>query len=69
MGDCISIGRWGRTVAMNEALCEKFGGGAFPSAASLARLDVNALQKEAGVGYRAKSIKKLAQQVCTASRQ
>ena len=48
---------------MNEALCEKFGGGAFPSAASLAIVDVQALQKEAGVGYRARSIKRLAQQV------
>ena len=54
---------------MNEALCEKFGGGAFPSAASLASLEVEALQKEAGVGYRAKSIKKLAQQVRSAHAQ
>ena len=53
---------------MNAALCEKFGEGAFPTAATLASLDVRALQKEAGVGYRAKSIKRLAQQVRSALR-
>lgn len=48
---------------MNEALCQKFGAGAFPTAADLAQIEVQTLQEESGVGYRAKSIIKLAQQV------
>ncbi len=48
---------------MNEALCQKFGGGAFPTAADLASQDVKHLQQKAGLGYRAKSIKGLAVQV------
>eukprot|EP00884_Botryococcus_braunii_P022787 jgi/Botrbrau1/9192/Bobra.0236s0021.1 len=47
---------WGRTLAMNEKLCEVAGGGAFPSPAQLAGWEAPALQKAAGLGYRAASI-------------
>ncbi len=48
---------------MNESLCREFGGGAFPTAGNLAGQEVKALQQKAGLGYRAKSVKALAQQV------
>ncbi len=48
---------------MNQALCQKLGAGAFPQASEVATADPKALQLEAGLGYRAKSIVQLAQQV------
>lgn len=54
---------WGRTVSMNQALCQKIGGGAFPSAAEVSATDLKKLQDEAGLGYRAKNILALAQKV------
>ena len=48
---------------MNAALCEKVGGGAFPTAAQIAALDSAELQAECGLGYRSRSIAKLALQV------
>ena len=50
-------------MTMNAALCEKVGKGAFPTAAEVARWQLNALQAECGLGYRAKHIVRLAEQV------
>ena len=52
---------------MNAALCEKVGGGAFPTAAQVAALDPAELQAKCGLGYRSKSIAKLALQVPSSS--
>ena len=57
------VARWGRTVSMNQALCRTLGAGAFPQASDVAAADPKSLQLEAGLGYRAKSIVQLAQQV------
>ena len=48
---------------MNQALCRRLGAGAFPRASDVATADPKVLQLEAGLGYRAKSIVLLAQQV------
>lgn len=48
---------------MNAALCLEIGGGAFPTPAQVTAAGVEALQSRCGVGYRAKSIHSLAQQV------
>ena len=48
---------------MNQALCQKLGSGAFPRVSDVATADPKVLQLEAGLGYRAKSIVLLAQQV------
>ena len=54
---------WSRTLAMNKALCAKVGSGAFPSAAMLLQAGADKLQSECGVGYRAKTLLRLAEQV------
>ena len=51
-------------MAMNVALCE-LGGGAFPTAEELAACEASVLQQRCGLGYRTKSILKLAAQVCS----
>lgn len=48
---------------MNKALCAKIGNGAFPSAAMLIRAGIQQLQSECGLGYRAKTLVRLAEQV------
>ena len=50
-------------MSMNQALCQKLGAGAFPRASDVAKADPRGLQVDAGLGYRAKSIVQLAQQV------
>ncbi|KAK9862094.1 hypothetical protein WJX84_009298 [Apatococcus fuscideae] len=54
---------WGRTVAMNAALVEHVGKGGFPTAAETAAYGAERLQADCGLGYRARTISKLAQQV------
>ena len=48
---------------MNKALCAKTGHGAFPSPAMLLHAGVQKLQSECGLGYRAKTLVCLAEQV------
>ena len=48
---------------MNRALCSNIGHGAFPSPENLVEAGLNRLQTECGLGYRAKSLLQLAQQV------
>ena len=48
---------------MNESLCKHFGDGAFPKPSKLSSVEPEKLQTSCGVGYRAKSIVSLAQQV------
>lgn len=55
--------RWSRTLAMNQALCAAVGGGSFPSPAMLVHAGVQRLQSQCGLGYRAKTLLKLAVQV------
>lgn len=55
--------RWSRTLTMNKALCAKIGNGAFPSPAMLIQAGVGKLQTECGLGYRAKTLVRLAEQV------
>jgi 3-methyladenine DNA glycosylase/8-oxoguanine DNA glycosylase len=54
---------WGRTLGMNAALCGELGGGAFPTPAQVIAAGPEALQSKCGVGYRARTICALAQQV------
>ncbi|CAE7479473.1 GSTU19 [Symbiodinium natans] len=53
---------WTRTIAMNEKLCQHFGGPArgFPSPADLVKVPAARLKKLCAVGYRAERIIKLA---------
>ena len=60
---CLCLCRWNRTLAMNKALCASIGDGAFPSPAMLVQAGAGRLQTECGVGYRAKSLLRLAEQV------
>ena len=48
---------------MNAALCAEVGGGAFPSPQQVLEAGPEALQSRCGVGYRARTICSLAQQV------
>lgn len=48
---------------MNAALCKEVGGGAFPTPAQVIECGPEALRDRCGVGYRAKTICGLAQQV------
>ena len=48
---------------MNAALCTEIGGGAFPTPQQVLKAGVDVLQSRCGVGYRAKTICSLAQQV------
>lgn len=48
---------------MNRALCAKIGNGAFPSPAMLTQAGTQRLQAECGLGYRAKTLVRLAEQV------
>lgn len=51
---------------MNAALCSEVGsGGAFPTPAEIVGCGADALRDRCSVGYRAKTICGLAQQVCT----
>ena len=50
---------------MNKALCASIGDGAFPSPAMLIQAGAGRLQSECGVGYRAKTLLRLAEQVTT----
>ncbi|QDU87629.1 hypothetical protein Pla175_09940 [Pirellulimonas nuda] len=52
---------WRNTIVMNRLLAERFGAGAFPSPAQLARVAPERLKAEAKVGYRAERIIQLAQ--------
>ena len=54
--------RWGRTLAMNSALCTQVGSGAFPSPAQVLRAGASTLQA-CGLGYRTKTLLRLAEQV------
>ncbi len=47
---------WRNTITMNRLMAEKFGEGAFPSPAELARLKPSRLKEIARVGYRAERI-------------
>lgn len=51
---------WPSTVNMNRRLCEVIGGGAFPSAKTLARTRPQTLRARCGVGYRDQRIVELA---------
>ena len=52
---------WRQTVRMSELLVAKCGrGGAFPEQADVARFSAEELQEDCRLGYRAKSIRKLA---------
>ena len=51
---------------MNAALCREVGGGAFPSPQQVLQAGPQQLQARCGVGYRAKTICALAQQVTAA---
>jgi 3-methyladenine DNA glycosylase/8-oxoguanine DNA glycosylase len=52
---------WRQTMRMVELLCAKCGrGGAFPEPKDIVRFDVDHLQRECRLGYRAKSIHALA---------
>ncbi|KAK9803539.1 hypothetical protein WJX73_005893 [Symbiochloris irregularis] len=53
---------WTRTISMNAALCKQVGKGAFPSPLEIIAAGEAGLAA-CGVGYRAKTILKLAQQV------
>ena len=48
---------------MNKALCATVGQGAFPSPAMLIQAGVQRLQSQCGLGYRAKTVIRLAEQV------
>ena len=48
---------------MNAALCDEVGNGAFPTPQQVLDAGPEALQSKCGVGYRAKTICALAQQV------
>lgn len=48
---------------MNKALCATVGQGAFPSPAMLIQAGVQQLQSQCRLGYRAKTIVRLAEQV------
>ena len=48
---------------MNKALCAEIGSGAFPSPNMLVDAGLAKLQSQCGLGYRAKSLMRLAEQV------
>ena len=52
---------------MNAALCKEVGNGAFPTPQQVLDAGPEALQMKCGVGYRAKTICSLAQQVSSRS--
>ena len=54
---------WRQTMRMNDLLCQRIGGGAFPTAAQLARQTPSALKRRCKVGYRAERIVQLARDV------
>jgi 3-methyladenine DNA glycosylase/8-oxoguanine DNA glycosylase len=56
---------WPNTMTMNRLLCEQIGGGEFPTPTQLARTAASTLKAKTKVGYRAKRIVHLAQQVKT----
>ncbi len=59
---------WRQTMRMVELLVEKCGrGGAFPEPKDVARFDVDRLQRECRLGYRAKSIHALASGIAEGS--
>src|SRR5205823_2140589 len=59
---------WRQTMRMVDLLCEKCGrGGAFPEPSDIVRFDVDALQRECRLGYRAKSIHALAAGIVSGS--
>ncbi len=59
---------WRQTMRMVELLVEKCGrGGAFPEPKDVARFDVDRLQRECRLGYRAKSIHALANGIVSGS--
>src|SRR5205085_3363056 len=52
---------WRQTMRMVELLCEKCGrSGAFPEPSDILRFDVDSLQRDVRLGYRAKTIHALA---------
>lgn len=55
--------RWGRTLKMNAALCHHVGSGAFPTPEQIAAFGAARLQASCGLGYRARSLHRLAEQV------
>lgn len=58
-----SVCSWGRTLAMNRALCSNIGHEAFPTPHDVVEAGQNRLQTKCGLGYRAKSLLQLANQV------
>ncbi|MEE9212619.1 MAG: hypothetical protein V3U29_08200 [Phycisphaeraceae bacterium] len=54
---------WPNTIRMNTLLCEKVGGGAFPTPKQLAAVRPGTLKARCKVGYRAERIVRLARQV------
>ena len=59
---------WRQTMRMVELLVEKCGrGGAFPEPKDVARFDIDRLQRECRLGYRAKSIHALAAGIANGS--
>lgn len=54
---------WPSTVRMNELLCERVGGGAFPSPEQVLKFSVDRLQARCRLGYRAKRVHLLAQSI------
>eukprot|EP00891_Asterochloris_glomerata_P003845 jgi/Astpho2/3845/Aster-x0598 len=52
---------------MNAALCREVGAGAFPTPAQVAACGAEQLQKRCGLGYRARTVCKLAEQVLSGS--
>ena len=53
---------------MNTALCREVGAGAFPTPAQVAASGPEQLQKRCGLGYRARTLCKLAEQVSAPER-
>jgi 3-methyladenine DNA glycosylase/8-oxoguanine DNA glycosylase len=55
---------WGRTLTMNKALCTEVGTeGAFPTPQQVVAAGVDTLQQQCGLGYRSKTVYKLALQI------
>lgn len=55
---------WPSTMRMNTLLCERIGGGAFPTPSALAPIEPDRLRRTCGVGYRAQRMVRLAREVC-----
>ncbi len=56
---------WPNTIRMNALLCERIGGGAFPTAERLAGQRPSVLKRRCKVGYRAERIVRLAREVAS----